>query len=218
MHRSVIFDMDGVIIDSEHLWERTEKILLASKGLEYDDRYRYKIIGLNQIDSALLLKAHFDLKDSVDFIIGRRIEILLGLYDQHLNMKEGIPELLNKLSKKGFPIALASSSPGRVIDFVLDKFDLKKFFNIIVSGESTTRGKPHPDIYIFTSDKLGIPPSACIVIEDSANGVKAAKNAGMYCIAVPDRRLSLKEFLIADEIEKDIVSLLNNCTINTNIC
>lgn len=207
--------MDGVIIDSEHLWEKTEKVLLSAKGLEYNDNYRHKIIGLNQKDSALLLKEHFGLEDSVEIIIESRIEILLELYDRYLNLNTGIRELISNLYNRYIPLAVASGSPSRVVDFVLDRFDLKEFMKVIASGDSVKNGKPEPDIYLFTSFKLGVPPEQCIVIEDSLNGVRSAKKAGMYCIAVPDKRLSLKEFNIADELEDDILSLLQNITIKT---
>lgn len=209
--------MDGVIINSEHLWEKTEKKLLKLKDLEYDDNYRHKIIGLNQEDSALLLKEHFGLKDSVEFIIETRIRILLELYEMQLNMNPGIEELITRLYNNAIPLAVASSSPLRVIEFVLKKFDLKKFMKVIVSGDCVKKGKPGPDIYLTTSRRLSIPPEECIVIEDSINGVRSAKQAGMYCIAVPDKRLSLKEFNAADEIEKNTLSLLKNRTINANI-
>src|SRR5574341_1397980 len=206
MIRAVIFDMDGVIIDSEPLWEKAGRILLARRGLDYNPIYRDKIVGLNQKDSGRLLKETFNLPETIEELLAERIEILLPLYDKELELVPGLITILKELKESGFLLALASSSPNRVINFVLEKFSLNQFFSVVVSGESVEFGKPHPDIYISTARKLGacpeqgrkIEPKECVVIEDSINGVKSAKGAGMFCVAVPDKRLNQKEFQIAD--------------------
>lgn len=200
MIRAVIFDMDGVMIDSEPLWEKTERILLSRKGIEYNPTYRDKIVGLNQNDSGNLLRETFNLLETVEEIITGRIEILLGLYEKELELVPGLLPLLKELRKSGFLLALASSSPFRVINFVLDRFSLREFFSVVVSGDTMPFGKPHPDIYLHTANNLGVEPRECVVIEDSINGVKSAKRAGMICIAVPDKRLERKEFQIADVV------------------
>jgi HAD superfamily hydrolase (TIGR01509 family) len=200
MIRAVIFDMDGVMIDSEPLWERTEIILLGRKGIEYSPTYRDKIVGLNQNDSGSLLRETFNLTETIEEIITGRIEILLGLYEKELELVPGLLPLLKELRESDFLLALASSSPLRVINFVLDRFSLREFFSVVVSGDTIQLGKPHPDIYIHTARKLGVEPWECVVIEDSINGVKSAKGADMICIAVPDKRLDQKEFQIADVV------------------
>lgn len=204
MIKAVIFDMDGVIIDSEPLWEKTETILLGRRGIDYNPAYRAKIMGLKQDDSAALLKETFSLPESVREIIDERIDILLNLYKDELELMPGLKNLLKESKESGFLLALASSSPMRTIDFVLDKFSIREFFLSVVSGDSIPLGKPHPDIYLHTAETLKIKPGECIVIEDSINGVRSAKWAGMSCIAVPDKRLSLKDFQIADLIVEDL--------------
>src|SRR5574341_1576526 len=208
MIRAVIFDMDGVIIDSEPLWEKAGRILLARRGLDYNPIYRDKIVGLNQKDSGRLLKETFNLPETIEELLAERIEILLPLYDKELELVPGLITILKELKESGFLLALASSSPNRVINFVLDKFSLNQFFSVVVSGESVEFGKPHPDIYISPARKLGacpeqgrkIEPKECVVIEDSINGVRSAKSAGMFCIAIPDKRLNQKGFQIADVV------------------
>jgi HAD superfamily hydrolase (TIGR01509 family) len=214
MIKAVIFDMDGVMIDSEPIWEKTEKILLKRRGINYEPAYREKIVGLNQRDSALLLKETFGLPESIEELIEERISILLDLYKKELKPIPGLTHLLEQLKGKGFLIALASSSPLRVINFVLDQFSLKGFFSAIVSGEMVGRGKPYPDIYLYVADKLRVTPNECIVIEDSINGVRAAKRAGMRCIAIPDKRLPLDKFMEADVIV-DRLSEVDVCLINS---
>ena len=200
MVKAVIFDMDGVMIDSEPLWEKTERIMLGRKGIEYNPTYRDKIVGLNQNDSGKLLRETFNLPETVEEIIAGRVGILLGLYERELGLVPGLLPLLKELGESGLLLALASSSPIEAINFVLHTFSLGEFFTVVVSGDTIPLGKPHPDIYLHTANNLGIEPSECVVIEDSINGVKSAKRAGMICLAVPDKRLSLKEFQIADLI------------------
>jgi len=204
MIKAVIFDMDGVMIDSEPLWEKTEKIMMARKGLVYNPAYREKIVGLGQKESAILLKETFSLSEDIEDIIDQRISVLLDVYDRELSLVRGLTELLDSVSKSTLKVALASSSPIRVINFVLEKFTLIEYFNPVISGDFVEQGKPNPDIYLHTADKMGLSPGECVVIEDSINGVISAKKAGMYCIAVPDKRLDPDGFIKADIIMSNL--------------
>jgi len=200
MIKAVIFDMDGVMIDSEPLWEKTERILLARRSIDYSPEYRDLIVGLNQKDSGRLLRETFSLRETVDEIISERVDILTAIYEEELEVVPSLTPLLNELRLSEYLLAVASSSPLGVINFVLDMFSLHQYFDAVVSGECTENGKPHPDIYLHTAERLGVKPSECAAIEDSINGVKSARSAGMYCIAIPDKRLSRGEFERADLI------------------
>ena len=214
MIKAVIFDMDGVMIDSEPLWEKTERILLARRDIEYSPTYRDQIVGLNQNDSGKLLIDTFELKETVEDIISERVEILTAIYEEELEVVLDLIPLLDNLRDNKFKLAVASSSPLRVINFVLDMFSLQEYFPVVVSGECTENGKPHPDIYLHTAKRLEVEPSECVAIEDSINGVKSAKAAGMYCIAVPDKRLSQIEFQNADIIVPNL-NRINSDSINS---
>lgn len=194
MIKAVIFDMDGVMIDSEPLWEKTERILLAKRNIDYSPEYRDMIVGLNQKDSGKLLKDTFSLPETVDDIISERVEILTAIYEEELELVSALSPLLETLRQRRYMLAVASSSPLRVIKFVLDMFSLHEYFDAVVSGECTENGKPHPDIYLHTAERLGVSPAECVAIEDSINGVRSALAAGMYCIAIPDKRLSREPF------------------------
>ncbi len=200
MIKAVIFDMDGVMIDSEPLWEKTERILLGRRNIDYSPEYRDQIVGLNQNDSGRLLINTFRLNETVEDIISERVEILTAIYEKELEVVPSLIPLLSTLKGNDYLLAVASSSPLRVINFVLDMFSLHDYFSEVVSGECTDNGKPHPDIYLHTAERLGVEPWECIAIEDSINGVKSAKAAGMFCIAVPDKRLSQDQFRTADLI------------------
>ncbi|MYC39919.1 MAG: HAD family phosphatase [Candidatus Dadabacteria bacterium] len=201
--------MDGVIIDSEPLWEKSESIMLKQKGFAGDEsyrkEYRKKIMGLSQRDSVKLLKETFGLDESPEEILNARLEILLELYEKDLRLVDGVPELLKTLSgEKYIKTALASGSPMKVIEFVLKKFSLSDTFGIKVSGDCVERGKPHPDIYLETAGRLGVSPGECVAIEDSINGIVSAKEAGMHCIAVPDPRIAPEDYPQADIFRKSI--------------
>jgi HAD superfamily hydrolase (TIGR01509 family) len=200
MINAVIFDMDGVMIDSEPLWEKTERILLARRNIDYSPDYRDKIVGLNQRDSGRLLVDTFDLDETVEEIINERISILTSIYEKELELIPALVPLLRQLGEEGYRLAVASSSPLRVVNFVLDMFSLHDHFLAVVSGDSVGNGKPHPDIYVHTAETLGVKPAECVAIEDSINGLRSAKGAGMYCIAIPDKRLTPNQFESADVI------------------
>ncbi|MEE8137149.1 MAG: HAD family phosphatase, partial [Thermodesulfobacteriota bacterium] len=133
MIKAVIFDMDGVMIDSEPLWEKTERILLARRDIEYSPTYRDQIVGLNQNDSGRLLINTFELEETVEDIISERVEILTAIYEEELEVVLDLIPLLDNLRDSKFKLAVASSSPLRVINFVLDMFSLQEYFPVVVS-------------------------------------------------------------------------------------
>ncbi len=209
MIEAVIFDLDGVVINSEPLWEKSESILLKRKGFAdneiYREQYRKKIMGLNQKDSTSLLKRTFGLDESEKEILDMRLGILLDLYKKELKLFDGIQELLQELDREEkIKTALASGSPMKVIEFVLEKFSISNAFEIKLSGDCVANGKPAPDIYIETARRLGTAPSQCVAIEDSINGILSATSAGMRCIAVPDRRIDPENYPSADIFRKYI--------------
>ena len=218
MIKAVIFDMDGVMVDSEYLWERAETILLSRRNIEYNDQYRDQIVGLNQNDSGKLLIETFSLNESIEEVISERIDILFELYDSQLKLNTGLINLLEKLKINNFLLAVASSSPKKVVRYVVDKFKLSNYFHAIISGDNAAEGKPHPEIYLKTAQELSTAPKSCVAIEDSINGLISAKEAGMYCIAVPDKRLSQNPFKKADLIlcSLDEITISTIKSLNTN--
>ena len=201
---TIIFDMDGVIIDSEPLWEKAEIQLVKDHGKTYSDSYRNKIIGLNQKDSVNILKNTFNLNTSVEDILEQRKKILIDIYKKELKVFPGIFNILEETRSKGYKTGLASGSPESVINFVMDKFGLDDYFSAILSGDSANEGKPSPEIYLATAEMLRSRPENCIAIEDSVNGVLSVKNAGMYCIAVPHPELEIELYSSADFIYENI--------------
>ena len=183
MH-AVIFDMDGVIVDSEIHWKSLEGFFLKSLVPTWTDQDQGRIIGLSINDTYALLSGEYGLQKSREEFFALYQEIAREIYGQKAALIEGFHELLLLLKEKGVPLALASSSRKNWIDLLLDRYELKRYFDVIVSAEDLPggQGKPSPAIYLHTAKLLGVPPEKCIVIEDSRNGVLSAKNAGMYCI------------------------------------
>ena len=180
---AVIFDMDGVIVDSEIHWKTTEGFFLQSLIPTWSEQDQDRIIGLGVLDLYALLTNTYHLQKTKEQFLEIYQEMANEIYGQKVSLMEGFAALLNALSNKNIPIALASSSPTSWIDIMLDRFSLRDTFKVVVSADELAgQGKPSPAIYLLTAARLGVRPNRCIAIEDSKNGVLSAKNAEMFCI------------------------------------
>jgi len=182
MFEAVIFDMDGVIIDSEPLHIQSEHIILKPFQLNLSDEEFHKYMGRTP---RILLEGiirDYDLPTTADDLLPRHMQQLAKLYRKEGDAIPGALEAIQQLSEKGIKLGLASSSDWLLINIVLDKFNIRPFFDAVTSGQDVKGIKPEPDIFLKTAHDLGVQPSQCLVIEDSAAGVQSAKNAGMPCI------------------------------------
>jgi HAD superfamily hydrolase (TIGR01509 family) len=180
---AVIFDMDGVIVDSEIHWKTTEGYFLQSliPGWSMNDQDR--IIGLGVHDVYSLLVSTYHLQQTKEEFLAFYQEMANEIYGHKVSLMEGFTELFSDLTKNNIPVALASSSPRSWINIMLERFSLRESFKVVVSADELAgEGKPSPAIYLLTAKRLGVSPDRCIAIEDSKNGVLAAKNAEMFCI------------------------------------
>ena len=183
MLEAVIFDMDGVIVDSEPWHLEINLELYEELGFKLTLEEYKQFIGKSNIDMWSLLKNKYSLKQSIPEILKIQGEkSIQHLQQQKDGLIEGILPLLRTLKEKGIPIGLASSSSLEYIEAVLNKYKIREYFRVVVSGENMEKGKPAPDIFLYTAELLGAKPENCVVIEDSENGVKAAKAGGMRCI------------------------------------
>lgn len=203
---AVIFDMDGVIIDSEPIHYRVNQRLFKELGLGISKKEYSEFIGCSNNDMWRILKDRYNLQESIEELIKHQIEENIRYLDHNKEKPiTGIVGLLEKLKADNFKIGLASSSPMKYIVRVLKEFAIEEYFDVKVSGEELARSKPNPDIYIKAARLLDEPEEKCIVIEDSYHGVTAAKKAGMKCIGFKNVNSGKQDIsgadLIIDSIE-----------------
>lgn len=212
--KAFIFDMDGLLIESEEYWDRARAKFVKKHGGEWNESDQKNVIGLNSSEWAGYIKKKFKINEPEEKIISKVKKLILGLY-----RTQGIPfigeavKILKTLArkripphKKCYPIAIATSSPKEVVNFVLKKSGLDDYVSIILSSDEVKRGKPYPDVYLKTAQLLEEKPGNILVFEDSPNGVLAAKAAGMTVIAVPNKRYGFakSKFEKADAVLRSI--------------
>ena len=183
---AVLFDMDGIIIDSEPLWDEMLTLFLSEHGGRYSDSIKYALLGKRQEQIYRLFRARFDLKLTFQEYSDACMAILRPLYHEKLTLRGGFIEVLALCRNAGLKAAVASGSPQHLIDWVMTRFQLEGAFDVIVSAESVAHGKPAPDVFLKAAALLQVKPARCLVIEDASSGVEAGNRAGCFTIAVPD--------------------------------
>lgn len=190
MIQAVIFDLDGVLIDSEPIWREAEIEVFATVGIDLDDATCRETMGM-RIDEVVDLR--FAQKPWTGPTPGAiRDQIMDRVVDLISNSGQGMPgvvEAIELFERRGTRIALASSSSYRLIHAALRRLGLASRFELVHSADDEEHCKPHPAVYLGAAHRLGVEPSACLAIEDSIAGIASAKAAGMKCIAVPDAEL-----------------------------
>lgn len=185
--RALVFDMDGILIDSEPLWRRAEIEIFGGVGLVLNEADCIQTQGL-RIDEVVAFwyqRAPWTNRscDEIAESIILRMAELLGSEGEPM---PGALDSINWAANSSWRLALASSSSKLLIKTVLDRFDIADLFECTRSAEDETAGKPHPDVYLSAARDLGLEPRVCVAIEDSVNGMASALSAGMRCIAIPD--------------------------------
>jgi beta-phosphoglucomutase len=183
--KAIIFDMDGVLVDSEPHHLLIEKRLFADLGLNISDEEHGSYLGKSPLQMWKEITIRHGLSYKPEDLSKRNTDAIINYFSSpdKIDLIPGVENLLNKIFTRGIPMAIASSSDLRTIDLFLLKTGLEKYFLHKVSTEIVGKSKPEPEVYMFTSWLLAVAPEECLVIEDSPNGIIAAKTAGMYCIA-----------------------------------
>lgn len=184
MLKAVIFDMDGVIIDSEHIHGVVEKKIFNSLGFDISEEEHNTYVGVTSRSMWEKLKKEHNLKESVDELVELKKKNFLDALEaiDDLEPIPGVVDLIKDLHENGIKIGLATSSNFKEIDAIVGRFNLKKYFTTLTSGEEVPRGKPAPDTFLLAAERLGCKPEECAVIEDSHNGVIAANAANTISI------------------------------------
>jgi HAD superfamily hydrolase (TIGR01509 family) len=181
---AVVFDVDGVLIDSEPVWERVRRTFVAERGGRWPDDAQDRLMGMSTAEWSAYLSEDFGLRLSPSQVAEGVTAAMAAEYQAHLPLLPGAVEAVRALSAR-WPLAVASSAPKSLIEAVLDASGLRQAFAAAVSSEEVPRGKPAPDVYLEAAKRLGIPPVSCAAIEDSSNGLRSASAAGLTVIAVP---------------------------------
>ena len=187
MIQAVVFDLDGVLIDSEHVWDEVREELARERGGRWHDRAQADMMGMSSPEWSRYMHDVLGLPESPREINDEVVRRMEARYRNHLPLVEGAVDAVRRLSGS-FRLALASSSNRPLIDAVLEAAGLVHEFEVTVSSEEVARGKPAPDVFLETTRRLGVKPASCAAIEDSGNGLRAARAAGMRVIAIPNRR------------------------------
>ncbi len=208
MKKGFIFDMDGVIIDSEPLHLKAVEMVLKEHSLDITDDELYTYIGISNIKMWTDFKKKYIIESEIEELLKKQVGYSSQIYETaELVAINGISELISDLKSKGITIGLASSSSRRFIEFVLKGLKIYEYFDVIVSGDEVKKGKPEPDIFLLAAELMGVEPCRCLVLEDSANGVRGAKSAGMKCIGYKNPNSGLQDLTIADMIISSLEKL-----------
>jgi HAD superfamily hydrolase (TIGR01509 family) len=182
---AVIFDLDGVLVDSEQLWNQAKEALVRERGGRWREDAPRAMMGMSSPEWSRYLRDELGVPLDVEEINREVVSRIERLYREQLPLLPGGQQAVRVLHEL-WPLGLASSSNREIIDLVLDLSGLKDQFAATVSSEEVPRGKPAPDVYLETARRLGVRPERCVAIEDSSNGLRAAHAAGMAVIAVPN--------------------------------
>lgn len=206
--KAFIFDMDGVIIDSEPLHNKIVRGILAESNIFISDEEFEKFTGMASTAVFDIFIKQYNLPYTPLQMSEKQMSKLKNyIVEHHIEPIEGIVPLIKNLHDKNIPLAIASSSPLDMIKFVTRTFGIDKYFRLLISGEDLPHSKPAPDIYLKTARNLNLAPSDCVVLEDSKNGTIAAKDAGMYCIGFANPNSGNQDLSRADIIINKITDI-----------
>ena len=184
---AVIFDLDGVLVDSEHVWDAVREELARERGGRWHDRAQADMMGMSSTEWSRYMHDVIGLPEPPQQIDAEVVRRMRERYAQELPLVDGGVDAVRRLAAD-FRLGLASSSNRPLIDAVLEQAGIAGLFKATVSSEEVERGKPAPDVYLEAARRLGVAPERCVAIEDSANGIRSAKAAGMRVVAIPNRR------------------------------
>jgi HAD superfamily hydrolase (TIGR01509 family) len=182
---AVVFDLDGVLLQSEEVWDAVRERYVRERGGRYDEEVQRAMMGMSAPEWSRFLHDEAGVPDDPDTINRAVVERMLDAYRRDLPLLPGAEEAVRRTAA-AFPLGLASSSNREIFEAVLDLAGLAACFRATVSSEEVARGKPEPDVYLEAARRLGVPPDRCAAVEDSHAGIRSAKAAGMRVIAIPN--------------------------------
>ena len=208
MTDAVVFDLDGVIVDTEELWDEIRERLAKERGGTWSERATTDMMGMSSPEWSQYMHDVVGLAEPPEEINREVVERMLVRYAERPPVVDGAVDAVRRLAAR-WPLGLASSSNREVIDRALDVTGLAPCFRATVSSEEVGRGKPAPDVYLEAARRLQVDPAACVAVEDSANGMRSARAAGMALIAIPNAHAPLDDevLALADSVLQSITQL-----------
>jgi HAD superfamily hydrolase (TIGR01509 family) len=184
---AVVFDLDGVLVDSEHVWDEIREQLARERGGRWHAGAQRAMMGMSSPEWSRYMHDEIGLAETPEEINAEVVRRLEGRYREALPLVDGAAEAVERLASR-WPLAVASSSNRPIIDLVLELSGVAPLFRATVSSEEVAAGKPAPDVYLEAARRLGVAPGRCAAIEDSHNGIRSGKGAGMAVVAIPNPR------------------------------
>jgi len=210
---AVVFDLDGVLIQSEEVWDEVREAYVRERGGRYDEEVQRALMGMSSTEWSRYLHDVAGVPDAPEEINAEVVRRMLAAYRRELPLIDGAVDAVRRLAAR-FPLGLASSSNRALIDEVLEVAGLTLCFKATVSSEEVAHGKPAPDVYLEAARRLDVAPTACAAVEDSHGGIRSAKAAGMRVIVIPnpsyppdEQALELADVVIhsLDELTPELV-------------
>jgi beta-phosphoglucomutase len=204
--KGIIFDLDGVLIDSGPAHKQSWYDLATREGYKMSDEFFHNTFGMQNFQVIPMLAGKDLPPEKIDEFSDWKERRYREIFADTIKLADGAERLFNELKAEGFLLAIGSSTPKENLEFVMDKLKIEKYFDTIVSMKDVTRGKPVPDTFLLAAKKLSLKPQDCVVIEDSLPGIEAAKAAGMIVIALTTTR-KREELTQADVIVNGLYEL-----------
>jgi len=193
---AIIYDMDGVLVDSEVYWDKSRVEFARDRGLVWTDEFQRLAMGRSTVGWATVMQERLALDEPIEEIIAEMKARVIAQYEERMPARPGALESVVHL-KRHFRVGLASGSPTDIIKAVLRITGLDQVFEVMIYGDEVPRGKPAPDIYLEALKQLRVAPGVSLGIEDSANGLRALKAAGMFAVAAPSPDYPLTDDVLA---------------------
>lgn len=201
--KAILFDMDGLLIDTERLYIDSERELAAEWGKTLTEHTIRKMMGRKPLESIRILLTDLQVNADPAKVLARRDEMMLKRMAEDLQPMPGMMEILERFRGR-IPMALATGAVRPFVDIMIAKFSLDGVFSAIQTSEEVERGKPDPEIYLRAAARLGMDPANSVVIEDSENGIRAGHAAGCHTVAVPNEHTAAQDFTLADRVCRDL--------------
>ena len=193
---AIVFDMDGVLVDSEVYWDKSRVDFARDRGKTWTDEFQRLAMGRSTVGWAGVMQEKLALDESIDDIIAEMKARVIAHYEERMPARPGALESVSHMQRY-FRVGLASGSPTEIIKAVLSITGLDQLFEVMIYGDEVKRGKPAPDIYLEALKALGVSPAVSLGIEDSANGLRSLKAAGMFAVAAPSPDYPLPDDILA---------------------